>query len=411
MRCNFVWLVVWVCTLGSRAEYAIQDGDTVVFLGDSITAARQYSKVIEEYTLLRFPGRKVHFINAGHGGETVKGSLERLREAVFEAGATVVTVAYGVNDIGWGLKADEAHKQEYLTAIGTLIDRCQERGIRVFICSAAITAEAPDKAEQGFLQRMCDDGLALAKAKGVGAIDVQRSMRVVQRRVLAANAKQPDSAKHVKLHAEDGIHLNELGQMAMAFAILHGLGAPADVSSATLDAAHGQMVHTEACKITDVQRSNDSLTFTRLDERLPLNLAPLWTLCAFYMPVGDELNRYLLTVTGLVPGRYELRAGGRLLGQWPATDFEHGLNIASATADPWEPGGPWDAQGHALKTLTDVRDELVFARRGMGFYLTAHPHFDELRAKVNALENGVLELQHELAQPVPVRFSLRKIPD
>jgi hypothetical protein len=45
MRCGFVWLMIWVRTLGSRAEDAIRDGDTVVFLGDSITAARQYSKV------------------------------------------------------------------------------------------------------------------------------------------------------------------------------------------------------------------------------------------------------------------------------------------------------------------------------------------------------------------------------
>jgi len=54
------------------AEFAIRDGDTVVFLGDSITAARQYGKIIETYTLLRFPERKVRFINAGKGGETAK---------------------------------------------------------------------------------------------------------------------------------------------------------------------------------------------------------------------------------------------------------------------------------------------------------------------------------------------------
>jgi hypothetical protein len=59
-------------------DFAIHNGDTVVFLGDSITAARQYSKVIETYTLLRFPDWKVRFINAGHGGETAQSSLARL---------------------------------------------------------------------------------------------------------------------------------------------------------------------------------------------------------------------------------------------------------------------------------------------------------------------------------------------
>src|SRR6202161_1300838 len=111
-----------------RAEFAIHDGDTVVFLGDSITAARQYGEIIEEYTLLRFPRWKVKFINAGKGGETARPSLARLETDVFGHGATLVTVAYGINDIGWGFKADEAHRREYLEAIGEIVERCAKHG-------------------------------------------------------------------------------------------------------------------------------------------------------------------------------------------------------------------------------------------------------------------------------------------
>lgn len=42
-------------------DFALRDGDTVVFLGDSITAARTYGKIIENYTILRFPERKIRF--------------------------------------------------------------------------------------------------------------------------------------------------------------------------------------------------------------------------------------------------------------------------------------------------------------------------------------------------------------
>lgn len=38
----------------AAADFAVQDGDVVVFLGDSITAAREYGKIIEQYTLLRY---------------------------------------------------------------------------------------------------------------------------------------------------------------------------------------------------------------------------------------------------------------------------------------------------------------------------------------------------------------------
>ena len=405
---HLLWLTL-LAARASAADFAIRDGDTVVFLGDSITAARQYSKVIENYTLLRFPERKVRFINAGHGGETVKGSLARLDKDVFAQGATLVTVAYGVNDIGWGMKADAAHKQEYLDAIGELVERCQKRGVRVFICSAAITAEDPDKAEKGFLRKMCDEGMAVAKAKGAGAIDVQRSMREAQRRVLAANARQPDKSKQTRMHVEDGIHLNELGQMAMAFAILKGLGAPAEVSSAVIDARQTLVLATNGCRILDIQRLTNGIAFTRTDERLPLNLAPLWMLHGFYIPIGDELNRYLLAATNLPAGRYEVTAGGRLLGQWNADALARGINIASATADAWAPGGPWDAQAHAVKIFTDMRDELAFARRGMNETLTAHPQIESLRARTTAIEESLVALQRETARPVPVKFVVRRI--
>src|SRR5690349_22856043 len=102
-----ILLIVLLVSSVVRADFAIRDGDTVVFLGDSITAARTYGKIIENYTLLRFPDRKVHFVNAGWGGDTAQGGLKRLQRDVFDKGATLVTVAYGINDIGWGGKADQ----------------------------------------------------------------------------------------------------------------------------------------------------------------------------------------------------------------------------------------------------------------------------------------------------------------
>jgi acetyl esterase/lipase/lysophospholipase L1-like esterase len=409
-RFVFCVLLAFSLTVYS-AEYALHDGDTVVFLGDSITAARQYGKIIEDYTLLRFPERKLRFVNAGKGGETAKGSLERLETDVFARGATVVTVAYGINDIGWGMKADETHKQEYLKAIGELVDRCKARSVRVYICSAAITAETPDKAETGFLQQMCDEGLAVAKARGAGTIDVQREMRAVQRRIVEANSHQPDKSKHTRLHVEDGIHLNDLGQMAMAFAILKGMGAPAEVSSASIDAASGTVSSQEGCRITAIQKSGDGIGFIRSDDRLPLNLAPLWMLQGMYIPIGEELNRYMLTVRGLAAGRYELTADGRVLGRWKSGDLERGINIASATGDPWIPGGTWDAQGHAVKVFTDMRDELAYVRRGMERDFGSHPQLAGLREKANAIEASIIELQRATAKPVPVQFRLREVGD
>ena len=177
------------CLRGEETSYVLRDGDTLAFLGDSITAARGYTKIVEHYTLMRFPDRRVRFVNAGQGGDTAHGSLRRLERDVFAQGATVLTVAFGINDIGWGTKADDLHRQQYLDGIREIVTRSRKRGIRVFICSPAITAEAPDKAEVGYLQRMVDDGMALARSLGAESIDLSRGMREIQLRIVAANAR------------------------------------------------------------------------------------------------------------------------------------------------------------------------------------------------------------------------------
>lgn len=198
--------------LSCHAEgFALKDGDTVAFLGDSITAARGYTKIVEHYTLMRYPQRKVQFFNAGQGGDTAAGAVERLERDVFAKGATVVTVAFGVNDIGWGAKATPENKQRYLDGIRAIVTKCQEKGVRPYICSPAITSEPPDKAMQGFLQTMTDEGLALAKSLGADTIDLQRGMREIQRRVISVNANQPETKHHVSLHVADGVHLSDLG--------------------------------------------------------------------------------------------------------------------------------------------------------------------------------------------------------
>src|SRR5215210_2745971 len=127
-------VVALIAPVPVRAEYALRDGDTVVFLGDSITAARTYGKLVENYTLLRFPDRKLRFVNAGVGGDTAAGGLKRLKRDVFSHKPTVVIVAYGVNDIGWGLKADDEHKKAYLEGVRGIVEACKKREVRVYIC-------------------------------------------------------------------------------------------------------------------------------------------------------------------------------------------------------------------------------------------------------------------------------------
>lgn len=404
-------LLLAIAAPAAQADYALRDGDVVAFLGDSITAATTYGKIVENYTLLRFPDRKVRFFNAGWGGDTAAGGLKRLDRDVLDRGATVVVVAYGVNDIGWGARADDEHRNLYLKSIRGIVDRCKERGARVFICSAAITAEDPSKGETSYLQKMCDDGMAISREQGEGAIDVQRVMRPILRKVLEAAAKERNSKDKPTLHAADGIHLNDLGQLAMAFAIIKGFGAPADVSAAELDVRDPAAIVARGCTISNAKTADDRLEFDRLDEGLPVNFGTFGAMQFRFVPIPEEINRYLLTVRGLKEGRrYEILADDRALGTWPADQLGKGINICSATADGWEPGGPWDAQSACLIKITDARSEVEFARRNLHHFLPKYPEAAVYRERTETAVARLEDLQRELVKPRPFHFVIRPAP-
>jgi lysophospholipase L1-like esterase len=379
----------------ARAEFALRDGDTVAFLGDSITAARGYTKIVEHYTLMRFPDRKVRFVNAGQGGDTASGCLERLERDVFSKGATVVTVAFGINDIGWGTKADDEHKQRYLDGIRTIVTRCQEKKVRPIICSPAILHQDPEEGEQGFLQNMTDEGLALAKSMGAGTIDLQRGMRAIQRKVVEAN-KSAKPEDQVRLHVKDGIHLDDMGQVAMAYAMLKGLGAPEEVSSAVIDVKAMQGNASQGCRIGGLELVKDGVKFTRLDEGLPLNLGPFTHFQFRWVPLAEGLNRYMLSVKGLPAGSYEIIADGKLLGKESADALARGVNIGSMTTNGWEPGGPWDVQSCIVKELVDARDKLWMA----GVLQERHvPGESPVSKAVARQDEQLVALQREAAKP------------
>jgi lysophospholipase L1-like esterase len=390
-------------------EFMLRDNDTVAFLGDSITAARGYPKIIELYTLMRYPNRKIRFYNAGKGGDTAQTSITRLDRDVFAHKATVMLVALGVNDIGWGMNADAEHKKLYLDGIRTLIAKCKAKNVRIIVCSPAITAENPDTAEKGFLQKMADEGMALGKSQGAGAIDILRGMREIQRAVWKFNASEHDKTKHVTMHAADTVHLNDLGQLAMAFAILKGLGAPDLVSSMTVDAKSGKVVGADGCRVSKVDTRSDGIAFTRSDNGLPMNRGILSGLDYRWVDVPNRLNRYELRIVNLPAGKYTVRAGGRLLGTLSSKDLSNGINIASMTADGWEPGGPWDAQSDVVKELVDARDRLLFGHLFQQLYDPQHPNADELRQSFNKLDDQLIELERKVARPQPYRFEITKL--
>lgn len=247
--------------------------------------------------------------------------------------------------------------------------------------------------------------MLIARDAGEGAIDVLRTMRQIQKRI-----KDAGEAKKEKLHVADGIHLNDLGQTAMGYAILKGLHAPAEVSAATIDASKGDVTDKRGCDISNVTVKSNHLEFDRLDSRLPFNQGLFFALRFRFIPFPDELNRYMLTVKGLEAGKYAITVDGRGVGTFSADDLSAGVNLSSATADGWEPGGPWEAQAWTLAHLTDARNDAEQAAKMHRHYLGRVPGATDLTDPLAAANRALESAQRTAAAPRPYRFVIMPAP-
>jgi acyl-CoA thioesterase I len=105
---------------------------TIVALGDSLTAgpgltpAQTWPSLLHER--MRREGYPHRVVNAGVSGDTTAGALRRL-DAALTADTGLLIVALGANDGLRGVPVDEVRQN-----LAAIIERAQERNIRVLLC-------------------------------------------------------------------------------------------------------------------------------------------------------------------------------------------------------------------------------------------------------------------------------------
>jgi hypothetical protein len=112
----------------------------------------------------------------------------------------------------------------------------------------------------------------------------------------------------------------------------------------------------------------------------------------------------MLKVAGLPPGKYDLVASDRAVGSFGHDQLAAGVNLSSATADPWVPGGPWEAQAWSLNQLTEARFHLLMATKQAPDYLKHHPDAPRAAEQTAEANSRIEELQRTTSRPVPYHF-------
>jgi len=388
-------------------DFFLRDGDRVVFLGDSLTASRRYGEIVELYTLLTYPERRVRFFNSGMGGDTAAGGLKRFDQTALVHKPTVVTICYGVNDVGWGLYANEENIEKYVNSVRGMIEKCRKAGARVVVMTPCVTAlgEKHDPNQPEILREMGDRVLALAREMGERPVDLFAGMREIQFRIRDAG-----KLKEVPTHHSDSIHLADLGNLAFAFVLLKGMGAPDAASALEIDAsaAHPRVARAYRCAVKDLKKKGGTVRFTRLDEGWPMHLGVFSNLQFRWVPVDRHLARYELKVTGLEGSAwYLLKVEGKPLTTVTLAQLSEGVNLAYVSPGPWDQFPPWKVQGAVANMLVSARSQLASAEVFGQFIMPENKTFSRRFRDADARKTeGIEDLAYRLVKPKPLRFEI-----
>lgn len=434
MRLLAAIVCLFVCDPVRGDEFFIRDGDRVVFLGDSITEQGKpgeleggglYTVYVEAYALTRYPTWKLSFRNVGIGGDAAtlsqrqaepvdrkallsnddglrRRTIERmvaagLQRDVLPLRPTLVTVAYGMNDFGYQA-FNEANFRRFVEAEQELIDRLKASRCRIALVTPQPIESLPGRSDRnepeknGALLRFAAGLKDLAVRNDVGFVDRFESYR---RSLERARAAAPPRFVGGGL---DAVHPGPPGHAIMAWAMLKQLGAPALVSSAEIDAARKTVVMTNRCRVSEISLEADgTLRFVRSDEALPMPLDPRAEPAREWVPLLDDLNRYLLKVTGLPAAKYDLLIDDELAATVDRAQLAEGWNMAVAA-------GPIATQSLGVMRLV-MRKNGAFFRRWKEIQLTP-TRLNELPSADRRLAE--LEAEIEAARRVrPHSFTLR----
>jgi len=228
-------LLVALCA-AARAEFLLDDGDRVVFLGDSITAQRLYTRYVQQYIYCRYPEKDIRFFNAGVGGDTAKRALDRLDRDVFWLQPTVVTVCFGMND-GLYRAPDKKIAKAYKESLGALVKALRARKLRVVVLSPGCVD--PDRRPKNPAYQQYNDTLkSFAKiAEGVarrhkcGYVNLFKPMLAYQQ------SRKREDPKWTMI--PDAVHPGAEGHYVMARWVLVGLKAEAMAGLGSFDRGKG----------------------------------------------------------------------------------------------------------------------------------------------------------------------------
>lgn len=327
-----------------------RQNDRVIFVGNSITEAGAYVSYIYLYYMTHFPERKLVIMNGGIGGDKAADIYRRFDYDILAKKPNTLILTFGMNDTGYfefnDNNADKTAKERIAASLANyrLIEKrlMQLPGIQKILMSSSPYDETakikgnlfPGKHKA--MQEIVAFQEAAAQKNQWPFVDLFRPMT-------ALNARLQQKDPTFTIIGPDRIHPGNAGHLVMASLFLKSQGLSGQpVADVHIDAT-GKVQQSLNCKISGVTNANGNLRFDYLAGGLPFpidTVSRIWgndqkqSDALNWIPFTEDFNREILRVSGLQAGDYKLRIDGQEIGQWSASAFDAGINLATLQQTP-----------------------------------------------------------------------------
>lgn len=211
-----------------RTGLFLKAGDQIVAIGDSITHAGGYLRIMDSVFAKACPELNIPpIINVGISGQKAEDLVARFDRDVIQKKPDMVMISIGINDVWHRLEAPHNPEvlKNYKVNITRMVDAAQAAGIRVVLCTPTVIQEDLSTEGNQRLPMYSDAIKAVAANKECALADLHA---IFVKAIEHKSANQPGNA-----FTTDGVHMKPAGDWMMAEGILKALGvSPKKIAAA-----------------------------------------------------------------------------------------------------------------------------------------------------------------------------------
>ena len=233
-----LWFASALLLTAASADILVKDGETVAFMGDSITQAGNRGNGYVNLVIKGFAanGLKINKLPAGKSGNKSNDMLARLDAAVISKKPDWMTLSCGVNDV-WHFKLVLGNRtfegvgiDDYKKNITEILDKCQKAGIKVVILTSTMIGEDASKELNQDMIPYNDFLRQTAKERELPLADLNTDMQAAINKIPGVKGKPKNFGKFFyggefkNRLTTDGCHMNPEGNRMMARGVLRAFG-------------------------------------------------------------------------------------------------------------------------------------------------------------------------------------------